>query len=95
MLKVLKKRCDECLFSDARIVSKRRAAEVLKSCARNDSHFECHKGTMVGENIVCRGFFDTSSTNLIRIAGRLGAIDYVDVPDVVAALDTKRAKVSK
>ena len=80
MLKVMQKRCDQCLFSDAKIVSQRRANDILKKCARTDSHFECHKGTMVGDQIVCRGFFDVSTSQMIRIAGRLGAIEYVNDP---------------
>jgi hypothetical protein len=60
-------------------------AEILKDCVRNDTHFECHKGSIAGENIVCRGFFDNYSTNLIRIMGRLNGLQFVN-PDSLQSL---------
>lgn len=86
MLQIMKERCGQCLFSKDAVVDNERRAELLRECERRDSHFVCHKSQLakVGE-IVCRGFYDTSSTNLIRIAGRLGAIEFVGDPTKVAA----------
>ena len=53
---VTNKRCDECLFSDAKIVDDDRRDFILKECRRKDTYFLCHKGTMTGKPIVCRGF---------------------------------------
>lgn len=75
---VMARRCDECLFSENAIVSKTRRKAILAECKRDDAHFECHKGTLAGEEICCRGFLETRSTNLIRIAFRLGVIVWVD-----------------
>jgi len=80
MLQVLKKRCPECLFSENKIVSDARRADIIKQCLRKDSHFVCHRSTMQGGEAVCRGFYDSFSTNLIRVMGRLGGIEFIDVP---------------
>ena len=73
MFKVKEERCGECLFSKDKVVSNERRKDILSDCARNDSHFNCHKE----EGVCCRGFFDTSSSNMIRISGRLGMIEFV------------------
>lgn len=82
---VCAKRCDECLFSNAKIVSDRRKAEVLRTCVKNDSHFVCHKFTKRDSDsqVCCRGFYDRDigATNPMRIAGRLGAVEFVELPE--------------
>ncbi len=72
-LKVCAKRCNQCLFSSNRIVSKKRMKEILQECEQTDSHFVCHKS----EDSVCAGFYETRSTNLIRIMQRLNGIEVV------------------
>jgi hypothetical protein len=81
MMKVLRKRCPECLFTDARIVSERRAADIIRECARKDTHFICHRATMNGFEAVCRGFYDQSTSQMIRIAQRLNGLEFIDVPE--------------
>jgi len=73
MLKVCKKQCDQCLFSPNKIVSAARKTELLKECRSSDSHFVCHKT----EDAVCAGFRSRYQTNLMRIAERLNAIEFV------------------
>jgi hypothetical protein len=75
---VMHKQCDQCLFSKRRIVSAARAKDVLRDCARRGVHFICHKAD--DKDVCCRGFFERRSTNLIRIAGRLGLLRFVN-PD--------------
>lgn len=70
--------CNQCLFSKNRIVSAARVREILAGCARDDTHFVCHKASIAGREVCCRAFYDTRTTNLIRIAGRLGMIEFVD-----------------
>lgn len=77
MLKICKKPCNQCLFSDNKIVGDKRKAEIIRDCLSKDTHFECHKGTIKGEQIVCRGWFDRYTSQMIRIAGRLNAIEFV------------------
>jgi hypothetical protein len=78
MLEVKEKQCDQCLFSKNRIVSAKRMKDILQGCARKDTHFICHKGTIENKDIVCRGFFENRTSQLIRIACRLNAIKFVD-----------------
>lgn len=74
MLKVCESQCDQCLFSKDRIVSASRMKEILKTCQKEDTHFLCHKGTIKGEDIVCRGFYDRFDSKGIRFAKWLGNI---------------------
>jgi hypothetical protein len=74
-LQVLSKRCAECLFSSACIVSATRKAEVLQDCARHDRHFVCHK---VGDNVGCRGFYDECPSTAQQVLGRLGLMEFVE-----------------
>lgn len=81
---VAKTHCSHCLFTPARIVSGRRMKQIIKSCLANDTHFQCHKGTLVGRNICCRGFYDAYQHDVlvIRLAKWLGIIEEVDVEQV-------------
>jgi hypothetical protein len=72
-LKVCAQKCDQCLFSSDRIVSKKRMNEILRECERTDSHFVCHKT----DDAVCAGFYNSRSTNLIRIMQRLNGIEKI------------------
>ena len=75
MFKICAKRCDQCLFSPQRIVSKQRMADIVKGCRDTDNHFMCHKH----DDMMCRGYFETQPpSQMLRIAGRLNAIVYVD-----------------
>lgn len=78
MFKVKKERCDECLYSKDKIVSQERRKELLQDMGASDSHFICHKSSIDGKDVCCKGFYDTSTTNLIRVAQRLGAVEFVD-----------------
>jgi hypothetical protein len=77
-LKVCKKQCDQCLFTRNRIVTLSRKKQILKDCIEEDKHFECHKGTVIGIPIVCRGFYNQMTSNIIRIAERMNWITFVD-----------------
>lgn len=83
MLKVFKECCKNCLLSEDRIVSPKRAKEIIKGCAEEQVHFICHKASMNGEEIVCKKFYDTMGwrSQLIRIAQRLKAIQLVEQSD--------------
>jgi hypothetical protein len=79
-LRVMNKRCNECLFSKRRIVSASRKADVLAECERKDRHFECHKATINGAHAGCRGFYDERPSTAQQVLGRLGLIEFIDVP---------------
>lgn len=81
--RVFEKRCDQCLFSSAKIVSDDRREDVLATCQREDKHFVCHKATVAGVgDVCCRAFYDHDPmmTNTMRIAHRLGVVRFVDFP---------------
>lgn len=77
-LHVMSKRCAECLLSKGKIVSDKRKELILDDCKRSGKYFLCHKGTMNGEAIVCRGFFDTVPNQAVQIASRLGLVAFVE-----------------
>ena len=79
--------CDQCLMTPKRIVSKRRAQEILRETRRLDCHFICHKAQIAGKTAACRGHFDaTGGGQLYRILGRLDGIVEID-PDTMEAPD--------
>jgi hypothetical protein len=83
-LKVFKECCKNCLLSEERIVSSKRAKEIIKNCAEKQTHFICHKATMNGdEEVVCKKFFDTIGykSQMVRIAERLNALEFVEQSD--------------
>ncbi len=76
-LEVCSRKCDQCLFTEHKIVSDARRAQILRDLQRNDSHFFCHKGTLIHREVVCRGSYDMMP-QMVRIAGRLGIVEFVD-----------------
>jgi hypothetical protein len=80
-LLVARKRCDQCLFSNAAIVDDPRRREVLRSCARSGRAFECHKFTIAGQRGACRAFFDGDWSLVVVLAKQLGLYEFVDLPE--------------
>ena len=58
------RRCDQCLTTRNRIVSGARAAEIVRGCRRDDVHFQCHKGSLAGVNLHCRGVHEITGGDL-------------------------------
>ena len=83
-LKVFKEYCKNCLLSEDRIVSPKRAKDIIKGCVTKQTYFICHKATMnEGKEIVCRKFYDTLGykSQMIRIAERLNMIEFIEQED--------------
>lgn len=59
------RRCDQCLTTRGRVVSGERAAEIIAGCRAEATHFQCHKGSIAGVNLHCRGVHDL----LLRLEG--------------------------
>jgi hypothetical protein len=78
MFEVCAEKCDQCLFSKNRIVRPGRMQEILKDCAKKDTHFVCHKASIAGRDTCCKGFYDTQTSQLMRIAQRLKMVKFVD-----------------
>lgn len=80
MFKIMKEKCDQCLFSKNKIVSNQRKKQLINECKEKQTHFNCHKT----DNVVCAGFNESMGeySQSIRMAGRLGVIEYVEVENV-------------
>ena len=78
MLKVKKKCCGKCLYSNDKIVSNERKKSILAGCRRDDNHFICHEATIQNKEVVCAEFYNRSTSQMIRIAQRLRKIGMVD-----------------
>lgn len=78
-LKVYKECCKNCLLSKNRIVSSKRAKEIVLTCAKEQTHFICHKT----DNVVCKSFYDKLGhvSQMIKIAQRLNAVEFVEQSD--------------
>lgn len=80
MFQVTERKCSQCLFSPNKIVSDERRRDVLDECRRKDSYFICHKSSIARGEVCCRGFYDTQNSQMMRIARRLNAVEFVPVP---------------
>lgn len=80
-MKVAKKYCSQCPWlPGTTVVRPERLAQIKEELLRKDTHFICHKSiTNGGEEVTCRGGYNFHHGQLIRIAGRLGVIEFVDV----------------
>lgn len=81
MQKAQRNQCNQCLFGPNRVVSAARMKEIIQTCKRSDTHFVCHKAPK-GEDVVCAGFRANlpGTGQLLRIMGRMNAIEEVDIP---------------
>ena len=82
-IKVYKESCKNCLLSEDKIVSPKRAKEIIKGCIKKQTYFICHKASIAGDDVICKTFFDTLGyySQMIRIAERLNMIEYIEQPD--------------
>jgi len=60
--------CGQCLTTRHRVVSGRRAAELVRGCRASGQHFQCHKGSIAGLNVHCRGVHDIAGSAAHRFA---------------------------
>lgn len=70
---VMARRCDQCLMDpERRIVDSKRAAEILAETKYEDVKFICHKATIAGKDIACRGHHDAMPCAAARFAKAVG-----------------------
>lgn len=83
MLKVYNQCCKNCLLSPDAIVSPSRVKDIIQGCVKKQTHFQCHKATMRGEDVLCKTFFDKlgQHSQMVRIAERLNMVEFIDQPD--------------
>lgn len=99
MMKVYKECCKNCLLSPDSIVSPTRRKEIIQECVKKQTHFQCHKATIEGKDILCKTFFDKLGhhSQMVRIAERLNMIEYVEQPnqDKLPTYSEMRGRKSK
>ena len=82
-LRVLAEQCSTCIFRPGNLMhlSEGRLADMLATVRANDSHVICHQslGRPVGD--VCKGSNDAYVGQAVRLAERMGIIQYVQ-PEV-------------
>ena len=78
--KVMSRKCDQCLMTPQRIVSKETAADIIKDCLQKDNHFLCHKGSIAEppQDIACRGHYDKHPGRLPRMAKHFNVLQFID-----------------
>ncbi len=73
---VLDKRCDQCPFNkNQTIVSDKRLAGIKKTLRRTGQPFHCHKA--LGQDLVCRGYYDTEANLIVALARMLDKIEFM------------------
>lgn len=80
---VMREQCDACLFTPQRLVSGATAAAIVRNTKDLvGATFACHKGTIAGEDAICRAWFDKFADQdyILRSAKALGIIEEVDDP---------------
>jgi len=76
--KVKKKMCDQCLYTQNKIVSDERKESLLDGIEAKGGHFICHKASIAGEDTCCKGFYDNNDFQLKQVAQRLNVVEFVD-----------------
>lgn len=92
--KVCAHQCNECLFSANRVVSQRRAKQIVTDCLKNDDWFVCHKFSILGLRVCCRGFWDRHKRDVypLRLAQMfISTVQFV-VPPAGTPTDGTQAK---
>jgi len=81
-MKVYKDCCQNCLLSKDSIVSPTTRKQILQKCAKEQSHFICHKATIENKEILCKSFYDKFGhfSQMIRIAERLNFVEFIEQP---------------
>jgi hypothetical protein len=78
MLKVMDKPCNQCLFTENKVVSDSRRSEIIQNTVSSGGFFECHKATIAGSEHCCRNFYDRigDKSQIVRVAKRLNCVEF-------------------
>jgi hypothetical protein len=75
---VLAERCDQCLYGPNHIVRSARRKQLIRDLNRSDGHFICHKASIAGVEVACRGDWDQRGCGQLgRSMERLGAVEFI------------------
>ena len=77
---VRRRHCDQCLYTERKLVSNERRRQILRECRENDTFFNCHKSTIKGEIACCHGFYKRHpyATSVMRHAAKHKLIHFID-----------------
>lgn len=79
-LLVCEKRCNQCLFSKAKVVGDTRKEDILAGTRKSGKYFICHKSAS-GQPVVCRGFYDEEPSRACTTARVLDIVRFVNPED--------------
>lgn len=67
-------------MSKDKIVDNARRRQILEKVIKEQSFFICHKSSIEGGEVCCRGFYDKLGhySQLVRIAERLNVVKFVN-----------------
>ena len=79
-MKIRKKLCKNCLFSDNRLVSEDAAQRIIDETLEKDSFFICHESSIESGQVCCKGFFDNHKNDSLqtRLALMLNIFEFVE-----------------
>jgi len=82
--KICEKRCDQCLFSDAKIVSEDRKKDLIRDLIQKGMYFECHKGTIANEPMMCKGWYDKyiPQDSITKLCFDIGKYEFSKIPEI-------------
>lgn len=78
---VYEKRCDQCLYSKDKIVGDARRKALLAQIEKDGTYFICHKASLAGDDVCCRGFYDAEGSQIVHIAKALNVVKFVPLPE--------------
>lgn len=81
-IKVCNKPCNQCLFSDAKIVNDERKQSIINELEAEDGWFICHKSpdNYEGKHM-CNGWYTRyKHGGLLKLAVSMGLLKLVEVP---------------
>ena len=90
-MKVYAEPCKNCLLSPDRIVSSKRAKQIISECAKDQTHFICHKASIDGKDICCKTFFD----KLGHLSKNIAMAKWLDVVTVVEQPEAEKLPTAK
>ena len=83
---VMKKRCDQCPFSENQaVISAERKAEIVAELRRTNRPFICHKTRLEPVELVCRGFYDLEANWVVVLAQMLEIVEFAELPEKAAS----------
>ena len=80
---VLAEQCSTCIFRPGNLMNLRRGTvkKLVAAAVADNSAIICHQTLGTRASAACRGFYDRHATQPLRIADRLGMIEWQELPE--------------